>query len=125
MLARGAVLMHVARRDHRVGTDRKDRTIGRLIRIVLTRRSLRARYRALRAAVRDHGDFTQTKLNRGLRVGNMRHEGRSADLRAIEIFWLDAEIFRERQRPHAYLGRSNEQSIDVFQRKPTILERAD
>jgi hypothetical protein len=65
--------------------------------------------------MRDHRDFTQTKLNRGLRVGNMGHERRSADLRAVEVFRLDAEIFRERQRPHAHLGRRDEQSIDIFQ----------
>ena len=62
LLARGAVLMHVARGRERIGARRQERLERRLVRIDLAHRGLLAADAALRAAVGDHRDIAQAQL---------------------------------------------------------------
>ena len=60
----------------------------------------------------------------GLRVREVRHEGRAADLRAVEEFRFDAQIFGERHRRISRLRGGAQYRVDVGELQPAVVERA-
>ena len=56
-------------------------------------------------------------------MGDVRHEGGTANLRRIEIGWPQAEIFTHAHRGHARLTGGNEQPVYIRQFQPTIFQR--
>ena len=100
LLARRAVLVHVARGRQRVGARRQERPERRLVGVDLARRGLLAADAALRAAVGDHRDIAQPGCDR--RHARARRATRTTSRRSmvrVDERRLDAEIFGERQRP--------------------------
>src|ERR1035437_5418347 len=124
LLACGAELMHVARPGERVGRGRQEGLVGCFVVVVLARACRGAAYAALGAAVRNQRDFTQPGLDRTLRVRDVRHERRAADDGAIEVIGLQPQILGKRQRRQAYLRGRAENSVDVGELEPAIVERA-
>ena len=97
LLARRAVLVHVARGRHRVGGRRQKRAERRLVRVDLAHRGLAAADAALRAAIGDHRDLAQAELDRRQRMRDMKLERRAAKDRRVDIGRRNSEILGERQ----------------------------
>ena len=124
VLARGAVLMHVARGRERIGAGRQERLERRLVRIDLALRGLLAPDAALGRAVGDHRDIAQPGFDRGRRLRDVKLERRAAGHRGADEFRRDAEILDQRDDRHALLRHGAEQAVDILQREPAIGERA-
>jgi hypothetical protein len=105
-----------------VGARGQERPVGLAVQ---NSRELAAarRYRALRAAVGDHGHFRIAVLDGGLRVREVRHERRPADYRAVVIARLDAQVLAQLQDRHARLGMRRENGVDIGGLQPAIVER--
>ena len=114
VLARGAVLMHVARGRERIGRGRQERLERGLVRIDLALRGLLAPDAALGRAVGDHRDIAQPGLDRGRRLRDVKLERRAAGHRGADEFRRDAEIFDQRHDRHALLRHGAEQPVDVL-----------
>ncbi|MNC85751.1 hypothetical protein D3C83_13630 [compost metagenome] len=114
----------MARSGHGVRADRKQRAVGRLIRVEFARRCCSARNRALRAAIGEERDLAQPELDRRLGVRHVRHEGGAADLGAIEAFRLDMQVLGERHGRDAHLRCGGENAVHVGELEPALVECA-
>ena len=97
LLARRAVLVHVARGGERIGARRQERPERRLVRIDLAHRGLLAADAALGAAIGDDRDVAEPELRSPPGMRDVELERRAADDRGAEEWRRDPEIFGERQ----------------------------
>ena len=123
LLARCAVLMHMARRRHGVGARRHERVERRLVGVDLAHRRLLAADAALRAAVGDDGHIAQPLLDGAHGVRDVILERRTADDGRADERRVDAQIFAQRQHRQPALRRGAEHAVDILERQAAILER--
>jgi hypothetical protein len=97
LLARGAVLVHVARGGERIGGRRQERPERGLVRIVLAHRGVPPPDRPLGAAISDDRDLAESELQRRLGMRDMEHKGRAAEDRRVDKSRRNAEILGKRQ----------------------------
>ena len=130
VLGGGAVFVHVALRRHRIAAHRRRHPIGGFVlhrQDRWTSAQIAAAQGFLVGAVDDQGNLAIALAQRHRGMGDMRLEGRAADIGAIDISGHDAQIFAQRDRgqlsrpryaPHA----GGQKPVDIAQRKPGFLD---
>jgi hypothetical protein len=130
LLGGGAIIVHVALRDHRIGADCRWPK-GKLVLIAevaapTTAAGADGESRGgCSRSVNHDGDFAEARSDRGGRMRGVGDKGRSADIGRIEKVGREIEVIaksNDRHRAHTHAG--SEQAIDVLDRQAAIVERA-
>jgi len=124
VLARGAVLVHVACCGQGVAGDRVARLVGRFVQGRFGHRLELAKAGALVAAVADQRHFALAGVQRHGGGEKVAHIRRAADHGGFAELGMDAQIFGHRQTGEEVVGRAGEQAIDIGQLQAGIGQRA-
>ena len=125
---RGAVLVHVARRDQRIGRGRVERLVRALepVRIEHAARGvalLAPECRgALGAAVADQHRIAHTQMQRHHRRQLVGDERRAADVGPVDEFRPHAQVLGHVLRPRRSVEVGGAQTVHVLHRKARVLD---
>ena len=126
------VVMHVPLRDHRVRPYRRrpERNLVLVAWIATAAASAAARAdreprRRRRRSINYDAHIAQPGMNRGGRMGRMRHERRPANRGRIDEVRRQVQVIAEADDPHpAHPDSGRAQPVDVLDRQAGVVERA-